>query len=94
MRSSGSRRATDLTVTGRVQGVNFRAAAAQEATRLGVAGWVRNEPDGSVAVHAEGAADAVEAFVRWLYDGPRFARVHHVDARPGTDGGAADFRIQ
>jgi len=94
MRSSGSRRATDLTVTGRVQGVNFRAAAAQQATRLGVGGWVRNEPDGSVALHAEGDADAVEAFVRWLYEGPRFARVHHVDARPAQDGAAVEFRIQ
>ena len=94
MRSSGSRRATDLTVTGRVQGVSFRASAAQEASRLGVAGWVRNEPDGSVAIHAEGAADAVEAFVRWLYDGPRLARVQQVDARPAADGGDADFRIQ
>ena len=94
MRSSGDRTATDLTVTGRVQGVSFRAAAAQEAERLGVAGWVRNEPDGSVALYAEGEADAVEAFVRWLYDGPRFARVHHVDARPSQDGGAADFRVQ
>ena len=94
MRSSGSRRATDLTVTGRVQGVNFRAAAAQEAARLGVAGWVRNEPDGTVALHAEGDGDAVEAFVRWLYDGPRFARVHHVDARPAPDGGGAEFRVQ
>jgi acylphosphatase len=94
MHSAGSRRATDLTVTGRVQGVNFRAAAAQEATRLGVAGWVRNEPDGSVAVHAEGDPDAVEAFVRWLHDGPRFARVHRVDARPAADDGADDFRVQ
>lgn len=88
------RTATDLTVTGRVQGVSFRAATAAEADRLGVAGWVRNEPDGSVAVHAEGGREAVAALVRWLHDGPPLARVEHVDARPASDTGAADFRIR
>ena len=48
--------AVDVTVTGLVQGVFFRAEAQQEAHRLGVAGWARNEPDGSVAAHFEGDA--------------------------------------
>src|SRR4051812_25064600 len=69
------RKAVDVTVTGRVQGVSFRAYAEQQAARLGVAGWVRNEPDGSVAVHVEGDADAVDAFVRWAHEGPGLARV-------------------
>ena len=84
----------DLTVTGRVQGVSFRAYAEREAARLGVAGWVRNEPDGSVAIHAEGDEDAVEAFVRWAHDGPRFARVDHVDARPAADSGGTGFSVR
>ena len=84
----------DLTVTGRVQGVSFRAYAAREAARLGVAGWVRNEPDGSVAIHVEGDRDAVEGFVRWAHDGPAYARVDHVDARPADDTGATEFRVR
>ncbi|HEU5036779.1 MAG TPA: acylphosphatase [Nocardioides sp.] len=91
---ASDRTAMDLTVTGRVQGVSFRAYAEREAARLGVAGWVRNEPDGSVAIHAEGDRDAVEAFVRWSYAGPRFAHVDHVDARPAADTGATDFRVR
>lgn len=88
------RTALDLTVTGRVQGVSFRMYAERAAARLGVAGWVRNEPDGSVAIHAEGDVDAVEAFVRWTHDGPGLAHVEHVDARPAADTGATDFRVK
>ena len=88
------RTALDLTVTGRVQGVSFRAYAEREANRLGVAGWVRNEPDGSLEIHAEGDRDAVEAFVLWTYDGPSLARVDHVDARPADDTGATEFRVR
>jgi acylphosphatase len=88
------RTAMDLTVTGRVQGVSFRAYAEREAARLGVAGWVRNEPDGSVAIHAEGDDDAVEAFVRWTYDGPSLAQVDHVAARPASDTGATAFSVR
>jgi acylphosphatase len=88
------RTAMDLTVTGRVQGVSFRMYAEREAARLGVAGWVRNEPDGSVAIHVEGDEDAVEAFVRWTYDGPSLARVEHVTAQPADDTGATEFRTR
>ena len=47
--------ATDIVVTGRVQGVFYRAGMREQAERLDVAGWVRNEPDGSVRAHLEGA---------------------------------------
>jgi acylphosphatase len=66
-------------VRGRVQGVGFRAATAYEARRLGVAGWVRNLPDGTVEVEARGAPDAVDALSVWLGEGPRGARVTGVD---------------
>lgn len=88
------RTAVDLTVTGRVQGVSFRAYAEQEAARLGVSGWVRNEPGGEVSAHAEGEADAVDAFVRWCHDGPRLARVSSVDVRPAADTGASSFEVR
>ena len=64
---------------GRVQGVGFRAAAAHEARRLGVEGWVRNLPDGTVEVEARGAPEAVAALSAWLGQGPRGARVTGVD---------------
>ena len=88
------RTAMDLTVSGRVQGVSFRAYAEREAARLGVAGWVRNEPDGTVAIHAEGDEDALEQLVRWAHEGPNLARVDRVDARPAADTGATEFRTR
>lgn len=87
------RRSVDVRVTGRVQGVSFRYHAEREAVRLGVTGWVRNEPDGSVAAHAEGDPVAVETFVRWCHDGPRLAYVEHVDVRPTDDQGLTSFRV-
>ena len=85
--------AVDVTVTGLVQGVFFRAETQHEAYRLGVAGWVRNEPDGSVAAHFEGDPDAVEAMVAWCRQGPRRARVDAVDVRDAEPTGARRFDV-
>ena len=85
--------AVDVTVTGVVQGVFFRAEAQQEADRLGVAGWIRNEADGSVAGHFEGAADAVEAMVAWCRRGSRRARVEHVEVREAEPTGTRGFDV-
>ena len=82
----GTMKAVQARVTGRVQGVSFRWYAQEQARRLGVVGWVRNEPDGSVLLHAEGEDEAVDALVAWCRDGPGFARVPR-RRRPG--GGAA-----
>jgi DNA ligase D-like protein (predicted 3'-phosphoesterase) len=65
-------------IAGKVQGVAFRDAAVRRARALGVLGWVRNSDDGTVAVHAEGAADALDAFAAWLHEGPSAARVDGV----------------
>ncbi len=67
-------------VRGRVQGVSFRYSMQQAATDLGVVGWVRNLPDRSVAFHAEGPEDAVNALLSWSRTGPAFARVDEVSA--------------
>lgn len=71
--------ARDVVVHGAVQGVFYRDTCRREAERLGVAGWIRNEPDGAVAGHFEGPPDAVEELVRWCHDGPPRARVERVD---------------
>ena len=68
-------RAVRLHVAGAVQGVGFRAATLRRAHALGVAGWVRNEPDGTVAVHAEGPRDAVGRLLEFLAQGPPGAQV-------------------
>jgi acylphosphatase len=65
-----------LRITGRVQGVGFRYAMQSEATRRGLAGWVRNRRDGSVEALVQGDAAAVEALVDWARHGPPGARVN------------------
>ncbi len=66
-------------VTGLVQGVWYRASTRNEAERLGVVGWVKNLPDGSVRLEAEGPASRVEELVRWCHEGPPSARVAGVE---------------
>ncbi|WOI56956.1 acylphosphatase [Palleronia sp. LCG004] len=67
--------ATRVFVSGRVQGVGFRAFARDAAQRHGVAGWVRNLGDGRVEAHLEGSADARERLIDVLRDGPPTGRV-------------------
>jgi acylphosphatase len=73
-----------LVVQGRVQGVGFRYAASEAATETGVAGWVRNLPDGSVEIVAQGSPAAVARMTAWAQGGSRFASVDgvHVDELP------------
>ncbi len=87
-------KAVDVLVSGRVQGVAFRAYARQAARRLGVSGWVRNEPDGSVAGHFEGPATAVDALVEWCRQGPPAARVRRVGVIDSRPTGAGEFEIR
>ena len=68
-----------LTITGRVQGVAYRASAQDEGVRLGLVGVVRNRTDGSVESLVEGTREAVEEFVRWCRRGPPAARVADVE---------------
>ncbi len=66
-------------VRGRVQGVGFRYTTVERARKLGVLGWVRNEDDGSLAVHAEGDEAAVEELLAFLREGPPGAAVEEVE---------------
>jgi acylphosphatase len=70
--------AKKVRVTGRVQGVYFRGWTQSEAQRLGLAGWVRNEHDGSVAAVIAGTREAVEEMLRLMRRGPADARVDAV----------------
>ena len=67
-----------LLVTGRVQGVYYRASTAAAARRLGLTGWVRNLSDGRVEAIAEGHIDMLHRLVDWCRDGPPHARVDSV----------------
>lgn len=82
--------ALKCTVEGRVQGVCYRAAAAERAKELGVDGWVRNLADGNVEVVASGDEAALEGLAEWLWQGPPAALVTGVrleecdaDVEPG-----------
>jgi acylphosphatase len=85
--------ARHVRVTGRVQGVSFRYYAQQEAVGLGLTGWVRNEVDGSVELHLEGTAEAVDSMVDWCRHGPSAARVRGVAVREATPRGATTFDV-
>ena len=65
-------------MTGRVQGVAYRASTVHEARRRGVTGWVRNLPDGSVELEAQGDDARVDALLAWCSQGPPAARVNGV----------------
>jgi acylphosphatase len=70
-------------ITGRVQGVFFRASAEAEAKRLGLTGWVRNRPDGSVELVAEGSRTKLDDLVAWCRHGPPRAEVDDVQIEWG-----------
>lgn len=86
-------RAVEVRITGEVQGVSFRAYAAREAVRLELAGWVRNEPDDSVAGHFEGPDEAVEQMLAWCRRGSPAADVEAVEVREVEPRGAASFEV-
>ena len=76
--SEGTVQTLRLRITGRVQGVGYRWSMVQEAQRLGVSGWVRNQRDGSVEAVVGGAPEAVQALMDWAKGGPPQARVDGV----------------
>ena len=68
-----------IKVFGRVQGVNFRRSAAEHARAYGIVGFVRNEPDGSIVMEAEGDEEALRMFLVWCRKGSYFANVERMD---------------
>ena len=81
-------------VSGRVQGVSYRASTAAKARQLGLVGWVKNLPDGTVALEAEGPPDQVAALVAWCHHGPSGARVDRVAVEELPEAGGDDFDVR
>jgi len=81
MEESGKNTRVHLKITGRVQGVYYRAATVQQAQNLSLTGWVMNCRDGSVEAVAEGAKQKLEEFIAWCREGPAGARVTSVEIR-------------
>jgi acylphosphatase len=86
--------ALHIRVTGTVQGVFFRAWAAERARALGVNGWVRNASDGSVEGHLEGDKSAVQQLVNLLHRGPPSAQVAAVDVSMADPEGGDRFEVR
>lgn len=83
-----------VVVHGRVQGVWFRESTRRVAEQHGVAGWVRNRPDGTVEALFEGRSVDVEQVVAWCREGPPRARVDQVEVRDEPPQGLAGFVVR
>ncbi|MBJ3763386.1 acylphosphatase [Maribius pontilimi] len=83
-----------LLISGRVQGVGFRAFTQGVARDTGVRGWVRNLADGRVEAHLEGDGPACARVITALQTGPRFGRVDGIERAEVADTGVADFEIR
>lgn len=83
----------EIRVTGRVQGVFFRASTRETAEAIGVNGTVRNEPDGSVLIEAEGTDEQLGRFLKWVRLGPPGALVEDVRTREGRPRGFDRFEV-
>ncbi len=83
-----------IKVSGRVQGVYYRASTHEEAQRLGLKGFVKNEPDGSVYIEAEGDDAVLNALVAWCKQGPPAARVTNVEIQEGIWKGFTEFAVK
>jgi DNA ligase D-like protein (predicted 3'-phosphoesterase) len=94
MSANPPNRASRIAVMGRVQGVGFRERTRRLARELGVLGWVRNEGDGSVAVHAESSAEAIDELIAFLRKGPPGAEVESIELQDVKVEGHEQFAIR
>lgn len=84
----------NIKISGKVQGVYFRASAKQKADMLGIKGIVRNEDDGSVYAEAEGEEKFLQQFTDWCHRGPERAAVSRCEISEGAVKGYLNFQIQ
>lgn len=83
-----------IRIIGKVQGVYYRSSAKEKAVELGLSGFVRNEPDGSVYLEAEGSAEQIEKFLAWCKKGPPGAKVENVISSEGELNGFEGFEVR
>jgi acylphosphatase len=83
-----------IKVSGKVQGVFFRASTKDTADKFGVKGFVRNEPDGSVYIEAEGDEEKLNQFIDWCRQGPPRARVEKITIQEGQPHGFSGFDMR
>ncbi len=69
----------NIQIFGLVQGVFFRAASKEQADKLDIKGFAKNEPDGSVYIETEGEKENLEKFLKWCHNGPSMAEVEKVE---------------
>lgn len=86
--------AVNIRISGKVQGVSFRAYAKQEADDIGLAGLIRNEPNGTVYIEVEGEEDDVKKFIEWCRDGSEHARVEKMEVKRQPLRDMEGFRIE
>lgn len=84
----------NIRVSGKVQGVFFRASTKEKAQALHITGFVRNAPAGSVYIEAEGEAENLKQFIHWCHKGPESARVDRCDVNEASLIGYQNFTIQ
>ena len=82
-----------IRVHGKVQGVFYRANTLRVATGLGIVGWVKNEPDGTVLISAEGDSQSLDQLLGWCKQGPEYAHVRSVDCHEMKIMNFESFRI-
>ena len=66
-------------ISGKVQGVWFRASTKQQAEQIGITGWVRNTSDGKVEAVFQGTKDQIDEMIRWCHQGPTLSHVEHIE---------------
>ncbi len=84
----------NIRIYGRVQGVFFRDSAKKTARYLGVKGFVKNMPDGSVYIEAEGGSEQLSEFVVWCRKGPATAHVNDVEVKEGKTENFESFNVR
>jgi len=83
-----------INVIGKVQGVFYRATAKEKAREFGINGWVKNEPDGSVSILAEGEEVLVIKMLEWSKEGPSYCRVDKVEFEEMKPKNHSHFKIK
>ena len=86
--------AIHIIVYGKVQGVWFRAGSKEKAGELGIFGWVKNRPEGTVEIHAEGEKSQLEKFMAWCHKGTPAANVISLEINPNPLQNLTSFDIR